>query len=67
MSLALITGACVLVGSETAIFLLEKGFDVIVIDNNERKKLFGSDGDTSRIKNFLKKKYKKYKHYNVDI
>ena len=67
MSLALITGASGLVGSETSIFLLNKGFDVIGIDNNERKKLFGKDGDTSRIKNFLKTKYKKYKHFNVDI
>ena len=67
MSLALITGASGLVGSETAIFFLNKGFEVIGIDNNERKKLFGKDGDTSRIKNFLKKKYKGYKHYSVDI
>jgi CDP-paratose 2-epimerase len=67
MSLALITGASGLVGSETAIFLLNKGFDVIGIDNNERKKLFGKDGDTLRIKKFLKTKYKKYKHFNVDI
>ena len=37
MSLAIITGASGLVGSETAIFLLNKGFEVIGIDNNERK------------------------------
>lgn len=67
MSLAIITGASGLVGSETAIFLLNKGFDVIGIDNNERKKLFGRDGDTSKIRNFLSKKYKNYKHFNIDI
>ncbi len=67
MSLALITGANGLVGSETAIFLLNKGFDVVGIDNNQRKNFFGQDGDTTRIKNFLKKKYKNYKHYNIDI
>jgi CDP-paratose 2-epimerase len=50
MSLALITGSNGLVGSEMAIFLLEKGFDVIGIDNNERKILFGMGGDTSVIK-----------------
>src|SRR6056300_350847 len=67
MSLAIITGASGLVGSETAIFLLNKGFEVIGIDNNERKKLFGRDGDTSKIRNFLSKKYKNYKHFNIDI
>ena len=40
MSLAIITGSSGLVGSETAKFLLDKGFDVLGIDNNERKKLF---------------------------
>ena len=67
MSLAIITGASGLVGSETAIFLLNKGFEVIGIDNNERKKLFGSDGDTSKIRGYLSRKYKKYKHFNIDI
>ena len=54
MSLAIVTGSNGLVGSETSIFLLEKGFDVVGIDNNERMKFFGLDGDTRRIKNFLK-------------
>tara|TARA_B110000977_G_scaffold125183_1_gene160298 strand:- start:375 stop:1421 length:1047 start_codon:yes stop_codon:yes gene_type:complete len=67
MSLALITGSAGLVGSETAIFLLKKGFDVIGIDNNERKKLFGNDGDTSKIKKYLIKNFKKYFHYNADV
>ena len=67
MSLALITGSTGLVGSETAIFLLNKGFEVIGIDNNERVKLFGKDGDTSRIKRRLEKMSKFYKHYDIDI
>jgi len=67
MSLAIITGSSGLVGSETAKFLLAKGFDVIGIDNNERKKLFGKDGDTNSIKKDLIKNYKKYKHFNIDI
>ena len=67
MSLAIVTGSNGLVGSETSIFLLEKGFDVVGIDNNERMKFFGLDGDTRRIKNFLKNKYSNYTHYNCDI
>ena len=30
-------------------------------------KFFGLDGDTRRIKNFLKNKYSNYTHYNCDI
>lgn len=67
MSLALITGSSGLVGSETAMFLLKKGFEVLGIDNNERKKLFGNDGDTSRITKRLKNYSKSYKHLNIDV
>ena len=34
MSIALITGSCGLIGSESAKFFLKKGFDVVGIDNN---------------------------------
>ena len=40
MSLALVTGSNGLVGSESSLFLLDKGFDVIGIDNNHRKFFF---------------------------
>jgi len=67
MGLALITGSSGLVGSETATFLINKGFEVIGIDNNERKRLFGKDGDTSRIKNRLLNFSKSYSHLSIDI
>jgi CDP-paratose 2-epimerase len=67
MSIVLVTGSNGLVGSESSLFFLNKGFDVIGIDNNERKKLFGKDGDTTNIKNNLKSYSQKYKHYNYDI
>ena len=53
MRLALITGSCGLVGSESSLFF-KKGFKVIGIDNNERR-FFGKDGDINWIKNKLKK------------
>ena len=37
MSIAIVTGSNGLVGSEVAAFLLNKGFMVIGIDNNQRK------------------------------
>lgn len=67
MALALITGSSGLVGSEMALFLIDKGFDVIGIDNNERKLLFGKDGDTSRVKKRLVNFSKSYSHYDIDI
>ena len=51
MKIALITGSCGLVGSESAIFFSKKGFKIIGIDNNARKFFFGKDGDISWVKN----------------
>ena len=50
MSIALITGATGLVGSEAVSFFHEKGFEIIGIDNNLRKFFFGKDGSTIMLK-----------------
>ena len=67
MKIALITGSCGLVGSESAIFFSKKGFKIIGIDNNARKFFFGKDGDISWVKNKLKSNLKNYSHFNIDI
>jgi CDP-paratose 2-epimerase len=67
MSIALITGSCGLVGSESALFFSKKGFEIVGIDNNTRKYLFGKDGDISWIKKKLKNSIKNYNHLNLDI
>jgi len=67
MNIALITGSCGLVGSESSIFFANKGFKIIGIDNNTRKFFFGKDGDISWIKKKLKKKIKNYTHFDIDI
>ena len=67
MSVVLITGSCGLVGSESALFFSEKGFEIVGIDNNSRRFFFGKDGDTGWIKSRLKKSINKYYHYNIDI
>ena len=56
MKIALITGSCGLVGSESATFFSKKGFKILGIDNNTRKLLFGKDGDISWVKKKIKKK-----------
>ena len=67
MKIALITGSCGLVGSESATFFSKKGFKIIGIDNNYRKVFFGKDGDISWLRNKLKKELKNYQHFNTDI
>jgi CDP-paratose 2-epimerase len=67
MSLALVTGSNGLVGSEAAFFLLDKGFDVIGIDNNQRSFFFGKDSGTIWIKKKLVNYSKNYNHFVVNI
>jgi|TARA_B110000881_G_C18530619_1_gene492821 CDP-paratose 2-epimerase len=67
MSIALITGSCGLIGSESAYFFESKGLEIVGIDNNFRQFFFGKEGSTVWQKNKLKKKIKNYKHYNTDI
>ena len=67
MKIALITGSCGLVGSESAIFFAKKRFRILGIDNNARKFFFKKDGDISWVKKKLKKDIKNYSHLNLDI
>ncbi len=67
MKIALITGSCGLVGSESSIFFSKKGFRILGIDNNSRKSFFGPDGDITWLKNKLKNQIKEYNHFSVDI
>ena len=67
MSVVIVTGSCGLVGSESVKFFVSKGFDVIGIDNNSRRKFFGPDGDINWVKKNLIKSHKNYIHQNIDI
>lgn len=62
----LITGSNGLVGSESSKFFLKKNFEVLGVDNNQRKKLFGKIADTTWVKEYLKNE-KSYNHFNLDI
>ena len=67
MSVVLITGSCGLVGSESVEFFYKKGFVILGIDNNSRKEFFGETASINWKKNELIKKYKYYRHFNLDI
>jgi CDP-paratose 2-epimerase len=68
MKKVLITGSSGLIGSESAKFFGELGFEIHGIDNDMRKYFFGEEASTKWSRNKLKQQLKdKYHHYSVDI
>lgn len=67
MSLAIVTGSGGLIGSETARFLCEKGFDVIGIDNDMRQYFFGREASTEPIQRALEATHKNFRAVPLDI
>ena len=67
MSIILVTGSSGLVGSESVKFFSNKGFDVLGIDNNLRKFFFGNEASTNIVKKNLKRDFKRFKDFNIDI
>jgi CDP-paratose 2-epimerase len=66
MKTVLITGCAGLIGSEATKFFLEKGFNVVGIDNNLRKNFFGEEASTEwKLKEL--EAYSAFKNYSVDI
>jgi CDP-paratose 2-epimerase len=63
----LITGSAGLIGSQSVHFFCQKDYQVIGIDNDMRSYFFGESASTAWNRDQLKKKYKNYKHYSVDI
>jgi CDP-paratose 2-epimerase len=67
MSVALVTGAGGLIGSEAVTFLIEKGLDVVGIDNDMRAYFFGKDASTKWRVAELEQAHRKYRHEAIDI
>ena len=67
MSIVIITGSGGLVGSESVKFFSKKFSKVIGIDNDMRSYFFGKTASVKRNISFLKKNFKNYHHYNLDI
>lgn len=59
----LVTGSFGLVGSEAVRFYLERGADVIGVENNMRRYFFGEGGSVEN--NVIE--HPRYKHYEIDI
>jgi len=67
MSVVLVTGSCGLIGSEAVSYFCRKGFDVVGIDNNMRACFFGRDGSVLWNEKRLKKQFKTFKNFSIDI
>ncbi|MBV8576540.1 MAG: NAD-dependent epimerase/dehydratase family protein [Acetobacteraceae bacterium] len=67
MSVAIVTGAGGLVGSETVRFLAGKGLDVVGIDNDMRSGFFGKEASTRRCWLALGQEIRGYRHLEADI
>ncbi|MFM8268997.1 MAG: NAD-dependent epimerase/dehydratase family protein [Pseudomonadota bacterium] len=67
MAIVVISGSSGLVGSESAQFFHDKGFQVVGIDNDLRSYFFGKDSSTVWNTKRLTKKLKNFSSYAVDI
>jgi len=65
--LALVTGACGLIGSEVCLYFSREGFRIAGLDNNQRAIFFGPEGDTNWTLAMLRESIPGYLHYAVDI
>jgi CDP-paratose 2-epimerase len=67
MSVAVVTGSCGLIGSETVSLFCRKGFEVFGIDNNLRRSFFGREASVSWNRQRLLKEFRRYRHCGLDI
>jgi CDP-paratose 2-epimerase len=67
MKRLLVTGSSGLVGSEVAGYFAAEGWNVYGLDNNQRAKFFGPDGDTRWNQERLLRRYKSFAHYSIDV
>ena len=63
----LVTGSSGLIGSEVCRYFSRLGYEIHGVDNNQRKKLFGESGDTSKITKKLKDSIQNFNHHSCDI
>lgn len=63
----LITGSSGLIGGEVSTYFAEQGFTVHGLDNNERARFFGPQGDTTWNRRRLEETIPAYCHHDLDI
>ena len=66
MKFIIVTGSAGLIGMQACLFFLQKGFNVIGIDNDSRRKFFGAEASINKNKRKLLES-KNYQHFSFDI
>ncbi len=67
MAMALVTGSAGLIGAEAVRFFSQKGFRVVGLDNDMRRRFFGDSASTDGVRRTLERQLPDYLHYDVDI
>jgi CDP-paratose 2-epimerase len=68
MTVAVITGAAGLIGSEASRSFAALGYDVVGIDNDMRRVFFGEEASTSWNAKLLRKELgRRYRHLDIDV
>jgi CDP-paratose 2-epimerase len=67
VSVAIVTGAAGLIGSETSRFLAAKGLAIVGIDNDMRRFFFGDEASTHWNRLRLQRTISNYRHLDLDI
>jgi CDP-paratose 2-epimerase len=67
LSTVVVTGSSGLIGSETATYFHEQGFDVVGIDNDMRSYFFGAAASTAWNTRRLTAALPRYRHLSIDI
>ena len=65
--IAIVTGSAGLIGAEAVVYFVDKGLDVLGIDNDMRAYFFGEEASTAWNRRRLESQVKSYRHENVDI
>lgn len=67
MKTIIVTGSNGLIGSETVRNFQDSEYQIVGIDNDMRKKLFGPEASTASVRTELLRECDNYKHKNIDI
>ncbi len=68
MAVALVTGSAGLIGSEAVDSFVARGFDVVGVDNDMRRRFFGDEASTAWQRAELERRHgPRYRHEDLDI
>lgn len=67
MSIAIVTGSGGLIGSESVHYCIERGYDVLGLENDMRARFFGPEASTAHTTQRLVERYNAFRSLDVDI